>query len=117
LEHAILFEETSGEGARGVSARLVAGSWLRTLGFTIVVGYGAVALGPIVGMSVLLLTPAPLSIVNLISSMIYVTLVPCAAIAFTILYFDLKLAQSAASHPAARSSRAATQMRVRAHRS
>jgi hypothetical protein len=113
LEHAILFEETSGKGARGVSARLVAGSWLRTLGFTIVVGYGAVALGPIVGMAVLLLTPAPLSIVNLISSMIYVTLVPCAAIAFTILYFDLKLAQSAAPTVFAPPSRAGARTNAR----
>jgi hypothetical protein len=97
LEQAILFDDASGSDARGVSARLVAGDWLRTLGFTMVIGYGTVALGPIVGMAVLLLTPAPVSIVNLISSMIYVTLVPYAAIAFTILYFDLKLARNMAS--------------------
>ena len=51
-------------------------------------------------MGVLLLTSASLSVVNLVSSIIYVTLVPYASIAFTMLYFDEKAAKEANAVPA-----------------
>jgi hypothetical protein len=100
LEQAILLEGASARSARHVSARLVAGAWWRTLGFSIVVGGGAVVVGPIVGMAVLLLTSASLPVVNLVSSVFYVMLVPYAAIAFTMLFCDLQCEKAMAASQA-----------------
>ncbi len=95
LEQAVVLEGRSAREARDASARLVSGQWWRTLGVTIAVAYAAIAAGPIVGIVILLFTSSPLSFINLISSVIYVALVPYAAIALTMLYYDLQTAKEA----------------------
>jgi hypothetical protein len=93
LEHAVLLGGASAEDARAASERLVAGQWWHTLGVTLAVGFGAVATGPVVGMTILLFTSASLTFINLISSIIYVALIPYAATCLTMLYYDLQLAR------------------------
>ncbi len=95
LEHAIMLDGRSARDARDVSARLVSGHWWRTLGVTVAIAYGAIAAGPIIGIGILLLSSASLSFINLISSIIYVALIPYVAISLTMLYYDLDLASEA----------------------
>ena len=91
LEHAILLDGKSPAEARHYSERLVAGHWWRTMGVTVAVVVTALLLGPLVGIAVLLFTSAAVTFINLISSIIYIALIPFAAIALTMLYLDLQL--------------------------
>jgi len=100
LEHAILLEGKDAREAFTSSSDLVKGSWWRTLGALLVLAAIGIAIGPLVGLGLLLLGPAPLSAMNLISSSISFVLVPFAAIALALLYFDLRVQRGAIAEPA-----------------
>jgi hypothetical protein len=72
------------------SAELVRGRWWRTFGVTATVNVLAALSGPVVGLIALFtLTSASLDAINLIGSIVYVFTIPLAAVAVTLLYFDL----------------------------
>jgi hypothetical protein len=50
----------------------------------------AYLLGPIVGVLFLFLTPSSLSLINVISSLVYVVVMPYVGIAIALLFYDLR---------------------------
>jgi hypothetical protein len=82
------------------SSDLVRRHGFRVLAIAALVNVTAFLLGPIVGIAVLFLTSSSLGLINLISSVVYVFVVPYAGIAVTLLFFDLRRRQ-AGEEPAA----------------
>ena len=62
----------------------------RVFAITALVNVTAYLLGPIVGILFLFLTPSSLGVVNLISSIVYVFVMPYAGIALALLFYDLR---------------------------
>jgi hypothetical protein len=84
------------EGSPGIaglhrSANLVRGHWFRVASL---VGVGlvvALALGPLVGALLILLTDAPLALMNVVAGVVYALGMPFVAIATTYVYFDARV--------------------------
>jgi hypothetical protein len=91
LEQAVLLEGEHGPGARKLSTRLVDGQVLRTFGSITTISLTGIAIGPVIGASLVLLTSASLVYVNVVSSVLYLALIPFVGIALTLLYYDLKV--------------------------
>ena len=73
------------------SAQLVRGHWWRAASIMFFVTLPALAIGPLIGAVMLLITPASLNIVNLVSGVVYMVTLPFAAMVTTYLYFDLRV--------------------------
>jgi hypothetical protein len=85
-----VIEEHPARAALARSAELVRGRWWRVFGITATVNVLAVLSGPVVGVTVLLTaTSASLDAINVIGSLVYMFTIPLAAVAITLLYFDL----------------------------
>ena len=98
-----VIEELPTRRALRRSAELVRGRWWRNLGITATVNVIAALSGPIVGVVVLLTaTSASLDAINVIGSVVYVFTIPLAAIAVTLLYFDLVERPARVSTPSRR---------------
>ena len=78
------------------SAELVRGHWWLVASITTVVTGGALALGPLVGTLLLVVTSASFDVVNLVSALIYAVTLPLAAITQTYLYFHLEVEEKLA---------------------
>ena len=100
LSQACVLEDLNATPALRRSSELVSGHGLRVLAISALVNVTAFLLGPIVGVAVLFLTSGSLSLINLISSLVYAFVVPYAAIAMTLLFYDLRRRQ-AGEQPAA----------------
>jgi hypothetical protein len=88
---ACVLEDLHASPALGRSSELVRRHGPRVFAISALVNVTAFLLGPIVGVAALFVTPAPpLGFVNLISSAVYAVVVPYAAIALTLLFFDLR---------------------------
>jgi hypothetical protein len=85
----IAIENLAWREALSRSGRLVRGDWWRVALLTLFVTIFALALGPLIGAVLLLLTTASFNFVNLAAGFIYVFALPFAAIATTYLYFEL----------------------------
>jgi hypothetical protein len=90
LEQAVLLDGARIPDAYVTSGRVVRGQWWRTLGISGIVLAVAISLGPVVGVGLVLVTSLALPYVNVISALFYMALIPFAAIALTLLYFDLQ---------------------------
>lgn len=90
LPQAAVLPETPDRPLRH-SARTVRGHWWRTASVVFLVTVPALALGPLIGTLLLLLTSAPLEIVNLVAAVVYMVTLPFAAIVTTYLYYDLRV--------------------------
>jgi hypothetical protein len=73
------------------SALLVRGHWWRVASVLLFVTLPALAIGPLIGTLMLLLTPASFNVVNLVSGVVYMVTLPFAAIVTTYLYFDVRV--------------------------
>ncbi len=73
------------------SARLTRRHWWRTFGFTALVNVIAILSGPLLGVLILLLTAQSLTFIDITGSIVYTLVVPYAAIALTLYYFDLQM--------------------------
>ena len=78
-------------GALRRSANLVRGSWWRSVSMLLTVAGVALLLGPLLGALLLILTPIPFGVANLVSSFVYALAIPFVAIATTYLFFDLRV--------------------------
>ena len=90
LEQAIILDGADGRSAADVSRAAADGQLLRAFAvsaFFIIIGFTT---GPIVTAPLLLFTATPLELLNAISSLIYMIVVPFAAVGLAVLYFDLK---------------------------
>ncbi len=72
------------------SARVTRRHWWRTFGFTALVNVIAILSGPVLGVLILLLTAQSLTFIDITGSIVYTLVVPYAAIALTLYYFDLQ---------------------------
>ena len=91
---ACVLEEHSAIGSLGASARLTRRHWWRTFGFTAFVDALAILSGPLLGVLILLLTPGSLTFIDISGSLVYTLVVPYAALALTLYYFDLQARQA-----------------------
>ncbi len=88
LEHVILLGGSNDTTAHTASARLVEGRWWRTSGVSAAIAITGIAAGPALGAALVLSAAAPLGAINVISSLVYVLLIPYVAIGLTLLYYD-----------------------------
>lgn len=82
-------------GSLRASARLTRRHWWRTFGFTALINVIAILAGPLLGVLVLLLTSQSLTFIDITGSIVYALVVPYAAIALTLYYFDLEAGDQA----------------------
>ena len=85
-----ILEDQSAIGSLRASARLTRRHWWRTFGFTALIDVIAILSGPLLGVLMLLLTTQSLTVVDLTGSIVYALVVPYAAIALTLYYFELQ---------------------------
>jgi len=78
------------------SALVVRGHWWRAASVVAIVSGTALLIGPVVGCLLLFATSASFDVVNLVSGIIYVVVLPLAAIVQTYLYFDLRVREKTA---------------------
>ncbi len=91
LAQVVELEERPAVAALRRSGALVRGRWFRVASL---VGVGlvlALALGPLVGALLILLTDAPLALLNVVSGVVYALAMPFVAIATTYVYFDARV--------------------------
>ncbi len=91
LAQVVELEGASGVGALHRSGELVRGRWLRVASL---VGVGlvlALAAGPFVGALLILVTHAPLPLLNVVAGIVYALTMPFVAIATAYLYFDARV--------------------------
>ena len=84
-------------GGLGRSYRLVRGHWLRVASL---VGVGALitlAIGPLLGTALILLTDAPLALLNVVAGVVYALAMPFVALTTSYVYFDLRVRDALAA--------------------
>jgi hypothetical protein len=91
LAQVVELEGSPGLAALHRSAALVRGRWFRVASL---VGVGlvlALALGPLVGALLIVLTDAPLALLNVVAGIVYALAMPLVAITTTYVYFDARV--------------------------
>ena len=86
--------ELEDHGVRGALRRsggLSQGHWWRVLSLVVGVSAASLLVGPLVGALVLLATGAAFNLVNLLAALVYVLVMPFAAIVTVYVYFDLRV--------------------------
>ncbi len=87
----IVIEERGGTSALRRSGDLVRGNGLRVLVVAGLVNGTVAVLGPMIGVAMMFVTPASLSVINLVASLVYVFVLPAVGIAMALLFFDLQI--------------------------
>lgn len=90
LAQAVELEGATGIGGLRRSARLVRRHWLRVASLVGVGGVLALALGPFLGAVLILLTNAPLALLNVIAGVVYALAMPFVALVTSYVYFDCR---------------------------
>jgi hypothetical protein len=90
ITQACVIEDLHASSALRRSDELVRRHGPRVLAVTALVNVTAYLLGPITGIVVLFLTSSSLEFVNLVSSLVYVFVMPYAGIALALLFYDLR---------------------------
>ena len=90
----------SATGSLRASAQLTKRHWWRTFAITAFIDVIAVLSGPLLGVVILLLTAQSLTFIDITGSIVYTLVVPWAAIALTLYYFDLQARSNAADRSA-----------------
>jgi hypothetical protein len=96
LTQACVVEDLDADRALRRSSALVRWDGLRVFAIAALVNVTAFLAGPAVGLGFLFLTSSSLGAVNVISSLVYVLVVPYAAVAIALLYYDLRQRKSGA---------------------
>jgi len=87
----VALESQSSRAGLRRSGRLVRRGWLK-VGSLVVVGAAlALLAGPFVGALLILLTDAPLWVLNVVSGVVYVVVLPFVALATVYVYFDMRV--------------------------
>ncbi len=87
----IVIEERGGTSGLKRSGELVRGGELRVLAIAGLVNGTVALLGPMIGVAMMFVTPASLGLINLVSSLVYVFVLPAVGIVMALLFFDLRL--------------------------
>jgi len=84
-------EGGSAVGALRRSAALVRGHWFRIASLVGVCGLIALAIGPLLGSLLILLTDAPLPLLNVVAGIVYALAMPFVALTTSYAYFDVRV--------------------------
>jgi len=84
-------EGGSAVGALRRSAALVRGHWFRIASLVGVCGLTALAIGPLLGALLILLTDAPLPLLNIVAGIVYALAMPFVALTTSYAYFDVRV--------------------------
>jgi hypothetical protein len=90
VTQACVIEELDATGSLRRSRQAVRRHGLRVFAITGLVNTTAYLLGPILGVLLLFLTSSSLAFINLISSLVYVAVMPYVGIALALLFYDLR---------------------------
>jgi hypothetical protein len=91
LAQAIMLEDSPALSSLRRSGRLVRRRWLRVASL---VGFGALLAliaGPLIGALLILVTDAPLTLMNIVAGIVYALAMPFIALVTTYLYFDTRV--------------------------
>jgi hypothetical protein len=91
LAQVVELEDRSGVGALRRSYALVRGRWLRVASLVGVGALLAFAAGPFLGAVLILLTDAPLALMNLVAGVVYALVMPFVALTTTYVYLDVRV--------------------------
>ncbi len=89
IEEAILLDGTASKSAMAASQRAVDGRWWYTAACLLALSAIGFLLGPAIAFLMLFLTSTSVYVVNVVSSLVFVAVVPFVAVAQALLYFDL----------------------------
>jgi hypothetical protein len=87
---ACVIEELGATASLRRSSRIVEHDEVRVLAITALVNVTSFLLGPLVGVVFLFLTSSSLAVIDVISSLVYVVVMPYAGIAIALLFYDLR---------------------------
>ena len=87
----IVVEELGATAGLRRSDELVRGSGPRVFAIGALVNGTVALLGPIIGVGMMFVTPASLGLINLVSALVYVLVLPVAGIIIALLFFDLRV--------------------------
>jgi hypothetical protein len=88
---AVELEHRSSLAAVRRSHRLVRGDWLKVGSLTVTAAGVALAIGPLVGALLIILTDAPFALLNVVAAVVYAVTVPFVALLTTYVYFDVRV--------------------------
>ncbi len=98
---AIALERLGAAAALRRSSRLVRRNWLKVGSLTIFGAGVALLAGPLVGSLLLLLTNAPLSLLDVVAGVVYAVTMPFVALTTAYVYFDMRVRDELAPVPGA----------------
>jgi hypothetical protein len=90
VTQACVIEEGGATSSLRRSTEVVRGRMVRVLAITALINVTAFLLGPVVGVLVLFLTSSSLAVINVVSSLVYVIVMPYVGIALALLFYDLR---------------------------
>jgi len=99
LAQVVELEDRSALAALRRSAQVVRGRWIRVAS---IVGVGtvvALAIGPLLGALLILLTDAPLPLLNVVAGVVYALAMPFVALTTSYVYFDARARQQLEPEP------------------
>jgi hypothetical protein len=91
LAQVIELENRSALGGLGRSLALVRGAWFRVASLVGLSALIALASGPLLGAILILLTNAPLPLLNIVAGVVYALAMPFVALTTTYVYFDARV--------------------------
>ena len=90
LAQVVELENVSAIGGLRRSSELVRGRWLRVASLVGVGALLALLIGPLLGTTLILLTDAPLSLLNIVAGVVYALAMPLVALTTSFVYFDAR---------------------------
>ena len=87
----IVIEERGATSGLKRSGELVRGREFRVFAIAALVNGTVALLGPIIGVAMMFITPASLGLINLVSALVYVFVLPAAGIIIALLFYDLRI--------------------------
>lgn len=90
LAQVVELEGRSAAGALHRSSRLVQGRWLRVASLVGTGSFLVLGAGPLLGMLLIFVTDAPLTLLNLFAGVVYALAMPFVALATSYVYFDAR---------------------------
>jgi hypothetical protein len=91
LAQVVELENRSGREALSRSAELVHGRWLRVTSLVVVGAALALVTGPLLGALLIILTSAPLALLNIVAGIVYALAMPFVALTASYVYLDARV--------------------------
>jgi hypothetical protein len=98
-DQAVILEGKAGRSALATSSNVVRGHWWRVVAVMPVLVFVGAAVGPIVGIALLVLARMPIDVANAVGTAVYAVAHPFAVIGATLLYQELKAVPKPEAQP------------------